>query len=122
MSTLEGGWCSTSRPGRFTSEKQEQYPQYRRLVGLPDFSRHVRKTSPPPPPIGVRTADRADRRESLYCVYRAINMPLLSLIAYGGADITKLIVAIHYSVTTAAQTCWLEDCDQFQQSSSLLID
>jgi len=90
--------------------KQAQYPQYRRLVGPPSLSGHVRKTSPP---IEVRTTDRADITESLYCVYIAINMPLLSLIACGGTDVTNLIVAIHNSVTTDAWTCWLESCDQF---------
>jgi hypothetical protein len=45
---LDGGVCSTPRPGRFTPWKETRYPLYRRLGGPQGRSGRLRKISPPP--------------------------------------------------------------------------
>lgn len=46
-SALDGGGCSTPRPGRFTSRKETPYPLSRSLGGPHGRSWRVRKISPP---------------------------------------------------------------------------
>ena len=66
--TLEGGWGSASRPGRFLPPGKARYPLYRRLGGPWGRSGQVRKISPPPgfdsrtvQPVASRCIDYATR-------------------------------------------------------------
>jgi len=47
-SALDGGGCSTPRPGRFTPWKETRYPLYRRLGGPQGRTGRAQKISPPP--------------------------------------------------------------------------
>jgi hypothetical protein len=63
-SAINGGGCSTPRPGCFIPPKETWYPLYRRLCGPQGRSGRVQKISSS---TGMWSFDRPARSVSLYC-------------------------------------------------------